>query len=145
MTKRNKFTFLKNTTNIFLILYVCMTFLFSMNQFYKYYIINMNLDRSIDYIFIKKEIKKGGRGSSYLINVSYNQKKYNVSVTEDTYYKIERGEIPDLFYSKKIDLVFSKWGVRQYFRIFVVFISFTIIGLLILVYKIKVFLKISKK
>ncbi len=119
--------FLKNTTNIFLVVFSTVNFVISLSNLNSYYITNTN-SKSVDYTFLSSEIQKGGRGRSHIMKVFYDNNRYDVDITEKNYYNIKANKMPILFHSEELDLVYSKWGIKKFLRTFLVFGSFSIIG-----------------
>ncbi|GEM_PF-2086134 len=75
----------------------------------------------IDYIYVDEEIKKGGRGVSYEMEVLYKDKQYELNITKKMFEEIKVGKFPVLYYYKEKDTVFSLWEIKKSFRVTILF------------------------
>lgn len=83
----------------------------------------------ISYSYIDKRINRGGRGETYEMDYQYNNIKGTLSITSKEYDLIEDAEYPELFYSKRSRLIFSKWEMKKAFRITILFLALFIIAI----------------
>jgi hypothetical protein len=87
----------------------------------------MTESNPISYIYTDKRINKGGRGDSYEMDYKYFNIKGTVYITSKEFFLIEKGIFPELFYSKKNGLIFSRWEIKKSIRITVLFLVFFIV------------------
>lgn len=80
-------------------------------------------DVPVKYIYVSKQIKKGGRGRWYQMVVVYNGKEFAVHITSDIYNQIDENRLPDLYYSSQQDAVFSLWEKKRALRIALLFMA----------------------
>lgn len=77
----------------------------------------------VQYTYVGKEIKKGGRGEWYQMTVVYNGRAFTVSITSEIYKQIDENQFPDLYYSPQQDAVFSLWEKKKALRIALLFLA----------------------
>lgn len=82
----------------------------------------------IAYSFINKNINKGGRGETYDMHIVYDYRKYIISITSEEYAQIGNRKFPELYYSKSMNVVFSKWEIKMLFRVAILFFLLFIIA-----------------
>ena len=70
----------------------------------------------ITYKYISKKLNSG-RGSSYDMSLTYNNKIYTTSITGKEYELIDTGVYPTLYFSDKSKTIYSKWIVAMNLRI----------------------------
>lgn len=87
-------------------------------------------EKKILYSYISKEVVKGGRTWNYAMLVLYKGSKYQVDITQKAYEKIGQGILPELYYSRSKDYVFTKWEVGS--RLQLVFLCLLVIGITLL-------------
>lgn len=78
-------------------------------------------NKPIPYTIIDKKINKGGRGVSYDMIIEYKNSRQTISITSKDYDWIQSGKYPELYYSKRSGLIFSKWEVKKAFRVALLF------------------------
>ncbi len=97
------------------ILLVCLLIFVSFEYLrYKGIILN---EKPIYYSLVSKKEHKGGRGSYFTIAIKFRNNIYHVSATSKMFYQIEEGSLPNLYYSKTNDSVFSDWTIKILLRI----------------------------
>jgi hypothetical protein len=77
-----------------------------------------SLSKRISYMFVSKVLNPG-RGHHTDVNIRYKDSVYAVGLHYSNYDKIDKGILPDLYYSARKDYVFDKdaelrtrpWGV----------------------------------
>lgn len=63
----------------------------------------------------------GGRGIYHTLSANYKGKVYKVDITNKMYDAINKGVLPDFYYSKTCDKLISEWTVEVCLRVSILF------------------------
>lgn len=78
------------------------------------------------YTYVETIHHRGGRGDYYEMRVHFKKNEYLVNITEEVSIQIHRNKLPDLYFSKNFNILFSLWDIKRSFRIFIVFLLMSI-------------------
>lgn len=79
----------------------------------------------ITYTISSYEKHSGGRGSYYTSEIFYNNRAYNIDITEGMYDSMQNGNIPTLYYNVNNGVVLTDWDVLKRKRISIIIAIFT--------------------
>lgn len=83
----------------------------------------------IAYEYIERKVVSGAKGETYQLIYKVNNIIGEVAITSIDYDSITAGKYPDLFYSKKDNVYFSRWDLKRSARISAVFFIFFVIAI----------------
>jgi hypothetical protein len=94
--------------------------LYQFNRYFVYQSISAE-GKPIKYVYVARQIHKGGRGEYYTMIISYKEEQQTIDITSKNYWELEKNIFPVLFYSKSDDTIFGNWVIKLKFRLAVLF------------------------
>lgn len=112
---------------------------YSVNKYFIYTEV-LSDGKNVSYTYLNKMIHSGGKGKYYIMEVDFDNKVYDVSLTRVQFSEVEKGNLPQLFLTKQDELI-TNWNLILAKRVIVV----TAIGFLISVVSFFVLISRRKK
>ncbi|WP_177762619.1 hypothetical protein [Flavobacterium sp. I3-2] len=112
---------------------------YSVNKYFIYTEV-LSDGKNVSYTYLNKTIHSGGKGKYYIMEVEFDNRVYDVSLTEKQLSEIDKRNYPKLFLTKQDGLI-TDWNLILAKRVIVV----TAIGFLISVVSFFVLISRRKK
>ena len=121
MQKANKIFFIVSKSILFILLMYKLNYLYTYRNFKD----NKNL---IEYTLLKSTKYSGGKGNHYSMDILYNDKSHQLTLTSKEYQNLNRKDLPDVYFYQ-YELL-TDWSYEQHKRyLYVLIILFLLISI----------------